>query len=244
MKPPYTLHLAPDGPAVAAQFADFLVEQIAAKEGPFTLALSGGSTPKLLFSILAKEEYASSINWSKLHLFWGDERMVPHDDPESNYGVTKKLLIDHVPIPAVNVHPVKTELEPESAATEYAKEIDQLVAKANGLPRFDLIMLGMGGDGHTASIFPHQMELLKDPNVTGIATHPESGQLRVTLTGPVINNAANVAFLVTGAGKTDRTAQILNQEDGHADYPTYHIQPSHGKLHWFMDEAAATKIDR
>ncbi|MEL6140243.1 MAG: 6-phosphogluconolactonase [Bacteroidota bacterium] len=239
---PTNFHIAPDGPNVARDFADFLVQRIAEKEGPFTLALSGGSTPKLLFKLLATE-YQDKIDWKKLHCFWGDERCVPHTDPESNYGVTKELLLDHVAIPSENIHPVATNLAPEEAAKEYAEVIGQCVAKnATGRVVFDLIMLGMGGDGHTASIFPHQMELLEGSATTALATHPESGQIRVTLTGPVINNAREVAFLVTGNGKTARTAQILNQEVGYEKFPAAHIQPSNGELHWFLDVAAAAKV--
>lgn len=238
----HDLHIAVNGPAVAKQFADFLVDRIAAKDGNFTLALSGGSTPKLLFKLLA-EQYADRIDWSRLHLFWGDERMVPYEDSESNYGVTKSLLLDQVAIPVENLHPVATSLEPAAAVADYAEVLKKYVDQGgNGLPVFDLIMLGMGDDGHTASIFPHEMELMTAKETTGLATHPISGQLRVTLTGPVINNAREVAFLVTGNNKTNRTAQIINKEHHYLEFPTAHINPSSDGLHWFLDEAAAAEV--
>lgn len=237
------LHIHQDGPAVARAFADHLTRRIGEHEGDFHLVLSGGSTPKLLFSILA-DDYAERIDWNRLHLYWGDERMVPHDHPESNYGESKSLLLDHVPIPARNIHPVPTALTPPEAATAYGLVIQQGMAAHGKAPIFDLIMLGMGDDGHTASIFPHQMELLHDEAICGVATHPESGQKRVTLNGPVLNAAREVAFLVTGAKKTDRLAQILNREAGWQDYPAAHVRPDDGQLHWWLDEAAAARIEK
>lgn len=234
-----TLHISPNGPAVALAFADFLVQQLEKKAGDFYLALSGGSTPKLLFTLLA-EQYQDKIDWARLHLFWGDERLVPHNHPESNYGVTKSLLLDLVPIPAQNIHPVQTRLLPDEATEQYAQEIAQAFGQGEAV--FDLIMLGMGDDGHTASIFPHQMEFLSSPSLTVLATHPTSGQLRVSFTGTLINQAKEVAFLVTGHGKTNRTAQILNKEHHYQDFPAAHIQPVDGTLHWFLDEAAALEV--
>lgn len=234
-----TIHIAPSAEELARLFADFLVQQIAEKSGTFTWALSGGSTPKLLFSLLASPAYQRQIDWAKVQLFWGDERLVPHDDPESNYGLTKRLLLDHLPIPLSNIHPVAI-ASSQAALADYEQQIAQWVAQDEaGFPRFDLVMLGMGDDGHTASIFPHQMELLEAPTYTAIATHPESGQLRLTLTGPVINRAACVAFLVAGSSKTERVAQILERQPGYLLYPSAHIAPVDGTLHWFLDQAAA-----
>ncbi|MEM9260292.1 MAG: 6-phosphogluconolactonase [Bacteroidota bacterium] len=237
-----SLHIKANGPGVAKQFADFLVDQLNQRTGPFTLALSGGSTPKLLFKLLAND-YREDIDWSRLVLFWGDERCVPHTDPDSNYGLTRELLLNSVPIPAENIHPVNTALAPQAAAADYAQLLEQYVVKGdNGLPVFDLIMLGMGDDGHTASIFPHESEFLTSEQLTEVATHPISGQKRVTFTGPVINNAWVVAFLVTGHGKTARVAQILNKEHHYQNFPAAHIAPQAGELHWFMDEAAALEV--
>ena len=239
------LKIYSNGPAVARAFADHIVERLKQKEeGPLFWALSGGSTPKLLFNLLA-EEYKYSIDWQRLHFFWGDERCVPHDDPESNYGEVKRLLFDHVSVVDDQIHAVPTHLPPAEAAKAYAETMMSLLpVNTDGLPILDINMLGMGGDGHTASIFPGNMDtLLKSTDVCAVAEHPESGQQRVTMTGPVLNASDEVSFLITGAGKTQRVAQILNGEPGAKDFPVAHIQPTSGKLLWFLDEAAADKVN-
>jgi 6-phosphogluconolactonase len=237
------LHVYPDGTAVARAFADHLLDKMkTAGDGPFFWALSGGSTPKLLFQLLA-EEYGEKIDWSRLHFFWGDDRMVPYDDPESNYGEVKSLLFDHIPVVEEQIHPVPTDLEPEEAARTYAATISELLPQnSDGLPIFDINMLGMGTDGHTASIFPDSMELLTDDRICAVAKHPESGQLRVTLTGPVINASDEVDFLITGGSKTLWVAQIINREQQATKLPAAHINPTSGKLHWFLDRAAASEV--
>jgi 6-phosphogluconolactonase len=238
------LHVFVDGPAVARAFADHLVTRLREKpEGPFFWALSGGSTPKLLFKILA-DEYKEKIDWKRVHFFWGDERCVPHDDAESNYGEVKTLLFDHVPVVMSQVHAVDTRKSPEEAAKAYGELMVQLLpSNSDGLPVLDLNMLGMGGDGHTASIFPGNMdELLTDERICAVATHPESGQKRVTMTGPVLNASDEVVFLITGNGKTERVAQILNKERGAELFPVAHIRPTSGKLRWFLDGAAASEV--
>ena len=238
-----SLHVFPTGTDVARAFADHIVERLRETEdGPLFWALSGGSTPKLLFNLLA-EDYRDKIDWSRLHFFWGDDRMVPYDDPESNYGEVRKLLFDHVPVVEEQIHPVPTDLEPEEAARTYGATISELLPQnSDGMPIFDINMLGMGGDGHTASIFPDNMELLTDNRICAVARHPESGQLRVTLTGPVINASDEVVFLITGGSKTLRVAQIINREQQADTFPAAHIQPTSGKLHWFLDQAAAAEV--
>lgn len=238
------LHVFVDGPAVARAFADHLVTRMHEKpEGPFFWALSGGSTPKLLFKILAKD-YQEKIDWKRIHFFWGDERCVPHNDAESNYGEVKSLLFDHVPVVQSQIHAVDTTKTPEEAAQAYGALMRQILpSNAAGLPVLDLNMLGMGGDGHTASIFPANMnELLTDPRICAVATHPDSGQKRVTMTGPVLNASAEVVFLITGNGKTERVAQILNKEHGAEQFPVAHIKPTSGQLRWFLDSAAASEV--
>jgi len=223
-----------DKQAVAEAFAKYLAEQI--KEANiFHIALSGGSTPKILFQLLA-EQYVNKIDWEKVHLYWGDERCVPPTDVDSNYGMTKEKLLDHIPIPFVNVHRVLGSRNPEEEAARYGKEIQWCLPKKEDVPVFDLVILGMGGDGHTASIFPHQMELLTVDTVCGVAIHPESGQRRVTLTGKVINQAKQVHFLVTGASKKEKVQEIFNQTGNYKAYPAAHIE----KAVWWMDEAASS----
>ncbi|NJC28397.1 6-phosphogluconolactonase [Neolewinella antarctica] len=238
------LRISTDGPAVARAFADHIVAKLnKKKEGPLFWALSGGSTPKLLFNLLAAE-YQDKIDWSRLHFFWGDERMVPHDDAESNYGEVKKLLFDKVPVVKSQIHAVQTNLEPEEAAKAYGEKMMQLLpSNSDGLPILDINMLGMGGDGHTASIFPSNMkEMMASDEICTVATHPDSGQKRVTMTGKVLNASDEVCFLITGNGKTQRVAQIINQENGAVNFPTAHIKPTSGKLIWFLDEAAASEV--
>lgn len=224
----------------AQAFAEYLVEkQKGAKS--LSIALSGGSTPKLLFDILAKD-YAQQIDWNKIHLFWGDERCVAPTDDQSNYKMTLEHLISKVAIPEANVHRILGENEPETEAKRYSDLLQTELAQANGLPQFDIIMLGLGEDGHTASIFPHQIELLTSDKLCAVATHPDSGQQRVTLTGKVINNALDVCFLVTGAGKAEKVEEIMHQTGDYKSYPAYYIQPTSDNLYWFMDEAAIAKL--
>jgi len=215
------LRISTNGPAVARAFADYMVDKLATKApGPLFVALSGGSTPKKLLA----EEYKDKVDWSRIHFFWGDERHVPHDDPESNFGVVKDLLFDHVPVVWSQVHPVDTTKPVEEAAAAYAELMVKILpSNSDGLPIIDINMLGMGGDGHTASIFPANMdELLTDPKI--------------------LNASDEVAFLITGNSKTQRVAQIINQEPGAKSFPTAHIHPTSGKLIWFLDEAAAAEV--
>ncbi len=235
------IHIFEDNSAVAAAFAAWLAQWLHGKP-KVTIALSGGSTPKLLFRVLS-EQYADTIDWPAVHLFWGDERCVSPDNAESNFGMTRDLLLQKVDLPRANIHRIHGEANPQSEASRYSEEIKTWVAPGpDGLPRFDLIILGMGSDGHTASIFPHQMELLTSEKICAIAVHPETGQHRISLTGPVINAAAEVAFLVTGDSKMQKVRAILNQEPGYLDFPSAHIQPTEGQLHWFLDRAAAAGL--
>ncbi len=234
---PTQLHLSTDSAAVAADFTRYLFESVAGKEH-FTVALSGGSTPKLLFQLWASE-HRNAVDWSKIRFFWGDERCVPPNHEESNYGMTKSLLFNHIDLPEEYVHRVIGEADPTAEAVRYSAEIsDNTEAHLDGYPVFDLVILGMGSDGHTASIFPHQMELLQVHEFCAVATHPESGQKRVSITGNVINRANAVAFLVTGASKQEKVASILGHQEDAMQYPAAHIQPKSGDLHWFLDEAA------
>lgn len=231
-------HVYDDNPAVAMAFAEDLVQWLEQQPGDtVNISLSGGSTPKLLFEILARD-FADKIDWSRVHLFWGDERCVSPDDPESNFGECKSLLLNHVPIPQSNVHRVRGEEDPEAEAVRYGEEIRTHVANGpDGYPAMDLMILGMGGDGHTASIFPHQMELLTQESVCAVATHPESGQKRVSMTGPVLDASKKVAFLITGGSKTKVLAEILGRTDQWETYPTSHLD-FEGPIAIYADKAA------
>jgi 6-phosphogluconolactonase len=226
---------------VAAAFARQLYQLVTQSSGSFHMALSGGSTPKLLFDLLARD-YASQMPWDKIHFWWGDERCVPPTDDESNYKMTSDHLLALIPVAPRQIHRIKGELAPEDACISYIPEIQEQLKIRNNLPAFDLIMLGIGDDGHTASIFPDQMSLLKTNRICEVATHPRSGQKRVSLTGNVLNNADRVFFLVTGKAKAKRIAQIINQEDSATTLPAYHIQPQAGLLAFYLDREAASGI--
>jgi len=202
----------------------------------FHLMLSGGKTPTILFSLLA-EKYSMNVPWQKIQFWWGDERMVSPDDPESNFGVANKCLFTRLGLSHSQIHRIKGEENPEEEAQRYSLEIKSLVPMMNGWPAFDLIMLGMGDDGHTASIFPNQMELLESDQITAIAFQPITGQRRITLTGKVLNNAKKVAFLISGESKAQIFNDIIHESKDALRYPASHIHPN-GELHWFGDEAS------
>lgn len=221
---------------VAKAFAKDFATWVAGKSR-INVALSGGSTPKLLFKLWA-EEYKTQINWSTIHFFWGDERCVPPDHEESNFRMTQELLLQHIDIPAENIHRIHGEAPPDHEAERYSSIIAQHLDKdENNWPIFDLIILGMGADGHTASIFSHQMELLDRDSICAVATHPQSGQNRITLTGKVLNRAKKVCFLITGKSKFSVLNQIFDKKDDWLKYPTSHIQPE-GELVFYLDETA------
>lgn len=224
----------------ARAFADFMLAQHQ-QNGQLNIALSGGSTPKILFDLLASD-YKESFNWSDIHFYWGDERCVPPSDSESNYRMTVDHLLSKIDMPEENIHRVLGEEVPVEEAQRYGQLIEANLPSENGNPVFDIIILGMGTDGHTASIFPHEIELLDSAKTCEVANHPESGQKRVTLTGPVINAAKAVCFLVTGESKKEKIRQIVDAEDVAKNYPAFHINPVNGELIWFIDEPAASLL--
>ena len=207
----------------------------------FNILLSGGNTPTGLFKRITKK-YADTINWKRIHLWWGDERCVSPENEKSNYKQAYDFLISQVSIPVENIHRIKGENVPEEEAIRYAGEIEESLNYRGENPVFDLVILGLGEDGHTASIFPDEIELFEDERICAVATHPLSGQKRITLTGKVLNNANRVFFLVTGANKSQRIAEIMNDEEAAKLLPAYYISPTNGELIWFIDEAAAQKI--
>lgn len=224
---------------LALYFCEELYRLSSLKE-KFFIALSGGSTPVIIFEMLAKN-YKEKIKWNKLQLFWSDERCVPSNDEQSNYGMTKKNLLDFIDIPAENIHRIKGENDPEMEAIRYSEEIMNTVNSENGLPKFDLVMLGIGEDGHTASIFPDQMHLLNSQNLCEVAVHPSTGQKRITMTGNVINNSERVIFLVTGRNKANIIKRII--EDKKQIYPAEFIYPVAGELLYFVDYEASLLLN-
>jgi len=205
----------------------------------FTVALSGGNTPKLLFSLLG-DHFASSVKWNMTHFFWVDERCVPPDNPESNYGMTKQAFLEKIDIPDSNIHRIKGEDEPEKEAFRYPGEIKSFTRLKNGLPVFDLVLLGMGEEGHTASIFPGNEKLLNSDKICEVAIHPVTGQKRITLTGKVINNAVSIIFHVTGKNKAGIIKEILERKEPALRFPADHIVPVNGNLYWYLDKEAGS----
>ena len=217
-------------------------KEISSSKNQITVALSGGTTPKSLFdywSSLPKDE----INWTKIKFFWGDERCVPPEDSESNFKMTKEHLFNKIDIPMENIFRIKGENNPVEEAKRYGELLNSELKQQNGTPVFDIVILGMGDDGHTASIFPHEIELWKNKENCVTATHPVSGQIRVSLTGKIINAAKNVAFLVTGMNKAKKVKEIIEQpEVAEKKYPAALVQPDSDNLYWYLDEASAGMI--
>jgi len=220
-----------------------LAGEAASVRGRFTVALSGGSTPKGVYALLAEGEIHKQIPWPKVHLFWGDERCVPPTHPESNYRMAEETLLSRVPIPAQNIHRIPAEKAPAQAADAYEQVLQEFFALPQDTPpRFDLVFLGMGPDGHTASLFPGTTGLREDKRLV-IAHYVEKlGAWRVTLTSPVLNQAAHVVFLVCGADKAETLRQVLEGSYEPERLPAQLIRPVHGTLLWLVDQAAASSL--
>ncbi|MCL6273003.1 6-phosphogluconolactonase [Muricauda sp. 2012CJ35-5] len=225
---------------VAEAFSNYFLELTKGQE-EIHVALSGGSTPRVIFDILAAD-FADKVDWGRIHFYWGDERCVPPTDEQSNYKMTVDHLFSKLAIPASNIHRVLGENDPNAEAMRYANLLEINLDRVGGIPQFDLVILGMGDDGHTASIFPHEIELWEAEDHCVVATHPESGQKRVSINGKVINIAKEVVFLVTGSSKAEKVHAIIDQTENFLNYPAALVKPSSGKLKWFLDKEAASLI--
>jgi 6-phosphogluconolactonase len=237
------LHIEKDTKALSASLAEWLnnyIQQVLAKQDRFTFVLSGGSTPKALYALLAKSPYKESIPWEKLHFFWGDERAVPFEDSRNNAKMCYDELLDKVPVKAENIHIMRTDITPEESAAEYEKIVKTYFEGSE--TTFDFVLLGMGDDGHTLSLFPGT-EVIHVQNALATSFFLQAQDMyRITLTAPVVNNAACVAFLAAGAGKAEVLKQVLKGEKNVDLYPSQIIQPVKGQLHWFVDKAAAALL--
>lgn len=207
----------------------------------FSVALAGGNTPRRVYELLATGRFEHRVEWPQVDLFFGDERCVPPDHPDSNYAMASEALISKVAIPAKNVHRIIGEGKPGESATLYENQLRTFFAGASW-PRFDLVLLGMGEDGHTASLFPGSDALNEKSKWVVPAKPPGSKHDRITLTVPVFNHAARVVFLVTGAGKAERLAQVLRPQPGSDPLPAQVIQPVAGSLEWLVDSGAASLL--
>ena len=214
-----------------------------ARRGRFTVALSGGSTPKALYTLLASAEYRNRLDWSRVHLFWGDERGVPPDHPESNFRMVQESLLSKVETPPENIHRMAGEKNPQAAAAEYENELRRVFSSSQAAaPRFDLIYLGLGEDGHTASLFPGSAALSENQRWVTIAYVERLQAHRLTLTLPVINAAAQITFLVSGKSKSAIVKRLLGAGADSAILPAAKISPTDGRLTWLITQDAAEEI--
>jgi 6-phosphogluconolactonase len=212
----------------------------------FTVALAGGETPGYLYSLLASAQYAPQVPWERVHVFWGDERHVPPDDPASNYHMAYDALLSRVPIPPQNVHRIRAELpDAHEAARTYEDDLRGFFGlQPSALPRFDLVLLGMGADGHTASLFPRTDTRREREHLVAAPWVEKLHAYRLTLTPRVLNNAATVVFLVSGEGKAATLHAVLEGPQDPDLLPAQLITPTNGTLLWLVDQAAATQLQR
>ena len=226
----------------AKQFAQQAAKSIS-ERGQFLVALNGGSTPTRLFQLLATD-FRDKVDWSKTHVFWGDERSVSPDDPESSFGQARESLLSHVPIPDSNIHRIQGELGSAEASKEYSETLKNFASFPSDVPRFDLVYLGMGEDGHTASLFPGSPLNVSEPTMPVTAHYQDRPANRVTLTPIVFNSARMVAFMATGEKKANTLAEVLSDRYNPEQYPAQRIDPKDGKLIWLVDEAAGSELPR
>ena len=226
--------------AAAQRFAEIARDSVE-RSGRFGVALAGGSTPKRVYKLLAGDDFRDAVDWTKCHVFFGDERCVPPDDAESNFRMANEALLSRVAVPLENVHRMKGEGDAVANARAYEDELRDFFP-GEEWPAFDLVMLGLGEDGHTASLFPHT-EALRETRAWVSANWVEKlGAFRLTLTGPAINRARNVMFVVAGAGKVGPLVEVLKGAHNPERLPAQLIRPVSGTLEWFVDRAASSKL--
>ncbi len=235
-----TIEILPDQVALTQRALEIVLEHLQraiAQRGKCSIALAGGNTPKPLYQQLAQQ----ALPWSMVHVFWGDERYVPADHPDSNQRMARQAWLDHIPIPPTNIHPMATDAaDPAIAASQHEAELQEFFQVAPGdWPVFDIILLGMGDDGHTASLFPHTPALQVSDRLVTVGN--KDGQPRLTFTAPLINHARCVVFIVAGASKRPALAQVFASSGNAAAYPSRLIQPT-GELWWLLDQAAGEDL--
>jgi 6-phosphogluconolactonase len=234
------IHIAPDSEHLAQEAASFIHHRIhekLEKVPQFSLVLAGGNTPVQTYQRLAS--MPTQLDWSRVHFFWGDERCVPHDHPDSNYRMALEMLLSHLPVPLENIHSMSCNPSPEEGARSYEDVLRRFFPAAD-VPQFDLILLGLGGDGHTASLFPDTRALDEHERWVAANWVEKLDTWRLTLTLPALNAAAAVAFLVQGSGKASIVQAALAGPP--ARLPAQHVSPEHGDVHWFLDRAAAAEL--
>lgn len=238
------LHIQKDPTAVTKELADWIVQIIDAtlsKQERFTWVLTGGNSPKALYDLLATNPYKDHIPWNQLHIFWGDERAVPFEDSRNNARMTYEHLLNKVPVSSNQIHVMRTDIEPEQSALEYEKILKQYFKDQN--KTFDLVLSGMGDDGHTLSLFPGTSVIHeKEAWVKSFYLEPQQMH-RITLTAPVVNSASAIAFLTFGTNKAKALHEVLQGPSNVDLYPSQIIQPISGNLHWFIDEPASALLN-
>jgi 6-phosphogluconolactonase len=266
------LHIYKDSDTLSREVAKWITDTIRdtlKKQGRFTIALSGGGTPKKLHQLLAAPPYRDQIDWSRMHIFWGDERAVPFEDDRNNAKMAYDTLLDLVPVPASQIHPMRTDIPPEQSAVAYeeilhryfppppspanvpstlaAGDIAPFPASnhgtAGGVTSFDLVLLGMGDDGHTLSLFPGTKVVHEEMAWVRAFFLEAQDMYRITLTKTIVNKASRVAFLTTGSAKAHALKEVLKGSYNPDLYPSQEIKPQGGELHWFVDQAAAADLD-
>ncbi len=237
------IRVYPNQHALSIAAADYIIKlarKMIGTKGYFSAALSGGGTPKPVYKVLASAEWRDKLDWEKVHLFWGDERCVPLDHSDSNYHMARQALFQYISIPAENIHPVPAEMDPISAASAYEKTLRGFFKES--WPHFDLVLLGMGKDGHTASLFPHS-EGLNEEDRWFIANYaPVRETWRLTLTKNAINAAGRIVVLVSGDLKADMLYDVLEGAHKPDEKPIQLITPAGGKMIWIVDQAAAVRL--
>ena len=230
--------------AAAATIVDHISQSLQTRD-VYSMALSGGSTPRRLYSLLANEAtLREQIPWERIHFFWGDERRVPPGHPDSNYLMAYNALLSKVPIPSTNIHRIHAEeADADEAAADYEIEIRRFFGiEAGQIPQFNCVLLGMGADGHTASLFPGTSALVETKRLV-VANWVEKFQShRFTLTLPVFNHAAQILFLVSGEDKADTLQAVLEGDSKTTRFPVQLIQPTHAEVTWFLDHSAASRL--
>lgn len=237
------IHIAEDLHDLSRKYAYWLIEHIRytlAKKNQYTWALSGGNTPQYLFGLLAKPPFKDQIPWEKLHIFWGDERLVPFSDPRNNGKIAFDLLLQYVPVVSSQVHYMPTDQKPEEAAQTYEKLLRQYFTD-DGLS-FDLVMLGMGSNGHTLSLFPHSPAIQETKYWVRAVYVDELSMHRITLTPAIVNRASCATFLVSGKDKADMLKKVIEGPYRPDDYPAQVIRLKNNELHWFIDRDAAADL--
>lgn len=246
MPSPREIRVLDNESALAEAVAGFLastIEETLRRKPRVRLVLSGGSTPRRLYRTLAQPEWAKRIDWTSVLLFFGDERCVPPDHPESNYAMAKEALIDPLQIAPQQVMRLRGEAEPEKAASHYEATIREAFAPdQTPFPRFDLIFLGLGDDGHTASLFPSSPALREQRRLVVPTSSPVGIPHRLTMTFPLLNAAMTVVFLVTGSSKASILRRVQEERDSAAPLPASRIRPANGRLIWYVDRAAASAL--